>query len=36
LGLTVARVLSEAMGGSLEIDDARGAGCVFRLRLPAA
>ena len=36
LGLTVARVLAEAMGGSLTIDDARDGGCVFRLRLPAA
>jgi signal transduction histidine kinase len=36
LGLTVARVLTEAMRGSLEIDDAPGGGCVFRLRLPAA
>lgn len=36
LGLTVARVLAEAMRGSLEIDDAAGGGCVFRLRMPAA
>jgi signal transduction histidine kinase len=36
LGVTVARVLSEAMGGRLEIDDALDGGCVFRLTLPAS
>ena len=36
LGVTVARVLSEAMGGRIEIDDAPDGGCVFRLTLPAS
>jgi signal transduction histidine kinase len=36
LGLSVARVLAEAMGGGLEIDDAPAGGCRLRLRLPAA
>lgn len=36
MGVTVARVLAEAMDGTLEIDDAAGGGCVFRLELPAA
>ena len=36
LGVTVARALTEAMEGRLEIDDDDEGGCVFRLTLPAS
>jgi len=36
LGLSIARRLAEAQGGSLRYDDRVGGGAVFELRLPAA
>lgn len=36
LGLTVAKDLTEAMGGSLTVESTRGEGTCFRLKLPGA
>lgn len=36
LGLSIARRLAEAQGGSLTYADRKGGGAVFELRLPAA
>ncbi len=36
LGVEVARVLAEAMGGGVSIDDGPDGGCVFRVRFPLA
>ena len=36
LGLSIARRLAEAQGGSLAVEDRPGGGSVFRLRVPAA
>jgi signal transduction histidine kinase len=36
LGLPIARQIAEAHGGKLEVDDRRGGGARFTLRLPAA
>jgi two-component system phosphate regulon sensor histidine kinase PhoR len=36
LGLAIAKHLTQAMGGSIEVDSVQGAGTTFRVSLPAA